>query len=212
MTPAKELGYKVGDTFVLRNGDRMVCVDEKSLSWLSSYSQGWAIYGVDPNTAHRKWPAWQNWNEDGTCERGRVSQFDIIEVIPAVQHFAPEIGDTIVTAERGEYICVPLDDLKYTNSPDAAFKGVHNWGFSRWRADGYPASETVYDDHIRQAYRVVKIIKKNNKSQNPVKIIKKNNKSQNPVSIPENNLEFRVRVLEKENEILTRLLMKEGKL
>jgi hypothetical protein len=45
-----------------------------------------------------------------------------------------------------------------------------------------------------------------------VKIIKKDNKSKNPVSNPENNLEFRVRVIEKENEILTRLLMKEGKL
>jgi len=122
------------------------------------------------------------------------------KLIPAVQNFAPEVGDTIVTAERGEYICVPLDDLEYTNSPSAAFKGTNEYGFSRWKSNGVPASEMVYDDHIMQAYQVVKIIKK------------KNNKSQNPVSIPENNLEFRVRVLEKENEILTRLLMKEGKL
>jgi hypothetical protein len=170
MTPAKELGYKVGDTFVLRNGDRMVCVDEKSLPWLSSSRSSMPIYGVDPNTAHRKWPTWQDWNEDGTCERGRVSQFDIVEVIPAVQHFAPEIGDTIVTAERGEYTCVPLDDLTDTRSPDAAFKGVLGHGFSRWKSNGEPASEMVIDDDsIMQAYRVVKIIKKDNKSKKSCK-------------------------------------------
>jgi hypothetical protein len=54
-----------------------------------------------PLTAHHEYPAWQNWNEDGSGLRGRVSNFDIIEVIPAVQHFAPEVGDTVVTAERG---------------------------------------------------------------------------------------------------------------
>jgi hypothetical protein len=195
----KKVIANVGDTLVLRNGDRMVCVDEKSLTWIASFNRGWAIYGIDPDNTTEVGGPWQNWNEDGTCERGRVSNFDIIQVIPAVQHFAPEIGDTIVTAERGEYTCVPLDDLTDTRSPDAAFKGVLGYGFSRWKSNGYPASQMVTDDEIMQAYRVVKIIKKTKNSKNP---------ASNPV----NNLEFRVRVLEKENEILTRLLMKEGKL
>jgi hypothetical protein len=84
-----------------------------------------------------------------------------------------------------------MNDRECSNS--AAFKGANKYGFSRWKSNGVPASEMVLDDCLIQAYRVVKIIK-------------------NPVSNPENNLEFRVRVLEKENEILTRLLMKEGKL
>ena len=99
--------------------------------------------------------------------------------------FNPKPGDTIVTAARGNYTCVAKKGSYHGN---ADFYGEsQNGGWSSWMHDGRTEFEAV------AAYRVVEII---------------------PASTPskESTLEFRIRVLEKENQMLTRLLLKEGKL
>ena len=107
--------------------------------------------------------------------------------------FNPKPGDTIVTAARGAYVCVP----KGTYYGRADFYGKQaDGGWVCWMHNGDTWSSTVNNrifPEIDAAYRVVKII--------PA-----------PTQEKESSLEFRIRALEKENQILTRLLLKEGKL
>lgn len=99
--------------------------------------------------------------------------------------FNPKPGDTIVTAERGNYICTEV-------LPNGGFYSecdTYNW--KDWDKNGN--TQDCGNPELENAYRVVKII---------------------PAAVPaqESTLEFQLRVLEKENQILTRLLLKEGKL
>lgn len=108
--------------------------------------------------------------------------------------FNPKPGDTIVTAERGNYTCVARKSSYYGN---ADFYGESaGGGWSSWMHDGRTESEarpTPTKSSVYSAYRVVEII---------------------PASVQaqESTLEFKLRVLEKENQMLVRLLLKEGKL
>lgn len=95
----------------------------------------------------------------------------------------PNIGDTIVTVSRGNYICNVVN-------PDGSFQGSHKSGFNNWNEDGSIQSSCHDPFGVKDYFRVVKIIPKQ--------------------STAVDSLEFRVRVLEKENEMLTRLLLKEG--
>lgn len=106
--------------------------------------------------------------------------------------FNPKPGDTIVTAEGLKYTCVPQDK----DTAGADFFGVSTSGLlESWMTDGRTETETLAGP-LRQRlywpYRAVKIIP--------------------AVQAQESTLEFRIRVFEKENQMLTRLLMKEGKL
>lgn len=99
----------------------------------------------------------------------------------------PEIGDIIVTAERGEYTCSEVN-------PDGSFKGVQGEGFNHWDKYGEGIVRIPKEFQIKEinaAYVVVEVKKPNNLVQKP-----------------ENNLEFQLRVLQKENEFLARLLFK----
>lgn len=108
--------------------------------------------------------------------------------------FNPKPGDTIVTAARGNYTCVAKKGSYYGN---ADFYGQHEaGGWSCWMHNGNTWTSTVNHGNfpeIDAAYRVVEII---------------------PAAVQEqeSDLESRIRVLEKENQMLTRLLLKEGKL
>lgn len=97
--------------------------------------------------------------------------------------YKPNIGDTIVTVSRGNYIC-------NIANPDGSFQGSRKSGFNNWNEDGSIQSAWRDPIGINDEFRVVKIISKQ--------------------STVIDSLEFRVRVLEKENEMLTRLLLKEG--
>jgi len=98
--------------------------------------------------------------------------------------FNPKPGDTIVTAERGNYICTEV-------LPNGFYGecGTYNW--QDWDKNGN--TQDCGDPELENAYRVVEII--------PA-----------AVQVQESTLEFKLRVLEKENQMLTRLLLKEGKL
>lgn len=106
--------------------------------------------------------------------------------------FNPKPGDTIVTAGRGNYTCITKKNTYYGN---ADFYGESAGGWSCWMHNGNTWTSTVDSGtfpEIDAAYRVVEIIP--------------------AVQAQESTLEFRIRVLEKENQMLTRLLLKEGKL
>lgn len=107
--------------------------------------------------------------------------------------FNPKPGDTIVTAARGNYTCVVKKDTYYGNADFYGESADDEW--SCWMHNGNTWLSTVNRvifPEIDAAYRVVEIIP--------------------AVQAQESTLEFKLRVLEKENQILTRLLLKEGKL
>lgn len=180
---------EIGDTLVLRNGERFTCISIQDLkaAGISPYEELGVtkIYGSKPSSG--KYPHWQGYFENGMALSSEITGWDIIEVIPAKKELKIEIGDIIVTKDRGEYVCADI-------RPDGEIHGTRPGGyFNNW--DKYGISPSKYPE-IQEAYQIVEIKK-------PVK---------NPVQKPENNLEFQLRVLQKENEILTSLLLKEGKL
>lgn len=176
---------EIGDTLVCRNGERFTCCAVKDLRevqqhWAQKYldeSGGYlGLYGSDK---------WMHWTPM-LCSRTTNPEWDIIEIIPAKRHFSPQIGDTIVTAERGNYTCSEI----LSNGGFYGKRDNYNW--QNWDKNGATPGNAYPE--IQDAYRVVEII------------------PANPVQPKETDLEARVRVLEKENAMLVRLLMKEGKL
>ena len=103
--------------------------------------------------------------------------------------FNPQIGDIIVTKDRGNYICanyceyVEEKGLDYRESyAQKPICGVSETGFCVWDYDG----KAVLD-----AYNIAKVIPKHQATK-------------------EQDLEFRLKSLELENSMLRSLLRKEG--
>lgn len=117
--------------------------------------------------------------------------------------FNPKPGDTIVTAGRGNYTCVTKKNTYYSN---ADFYGESAGGWACWMHNGNTWTSTVNSGpfpEIDAAYRVVEII--------PA-AVQASSRTLREREAQESTLEFKLRVLEKENQMLTRLLLKEGKL
>ena len=103
--------------------------------------------------------------------------------------FNPQIGDIIVTKDRGNYICanyceyVEEKGIGYNESyAQKPICGVSETGFCVWGYDG----KAVLD-----AYTIAKVIPKHQATK-------------------EQDLEFRLKSLELENSMLRSLLRKEG--
>ena len=106
-----------------------------------------------------------------------------------MKEFNPQIGDTIVTKERGNFICanyceyVEENGIGYNESyAQKPVCGVSESGFCVWDSDGKSGSD---------AYSIAKVIPKHQATK-------------------EQNLEFKLKALELENAMLRMLLRKEG--
>ena len=117
---------------------------------------------------------------------------------PAQKTFNPKPGDTIVTSDAGDWICVSKDDKRFAAYPEYDFFGVQGSYFQGWVADGsVRRAGDDYDSYLYQRYAVKEII--------PAP-------SENLVAIPQENpdLSFNVRLLELENQFLRKLLREKG--
>ena len=187
---------KIGETFICNNGTEFTCCNVNDLTpSQTATARDYAQRGVLGDIIGKaKNGGWMHWNS--SIEGGDESFNWKIKQIN--RQFNPKFGDTIVTAARGNYVCVP----KGAYYGRADFYGKQeDGGWSCWMHDGNTWTSRVNNNtfpDIDAAYRVVEII--------PAK------QAQSPVQAQESTLEFRIRVLEKENQMLTRLLLKEGKL
>lgn len=123
--------------------------------------------------------------------------------LPEVK-FNPKVGDTIICENGQKYICVPIVKDHRSKWNDWTIRGeilrrnedeFGGWqGWQGWYSDGTP-----YKDGTRcpYGYNIVQVL-------SPEESVAKD-----AGTTPE-SLEFRVRVLEKENELLVRLLLKGG--
>ena len=103
--------------------------------------------------------------------------------------FNPQIGDIIVTKDRGNYVCANYCEYVeekgigyYESYAQKPICGVSETGFCVWGYDG----KAVLD-----AYNIAKVIPKHQATK-------------------EQDLEFRLKSLELENSMLRSLLRKEG--
>ena len=106
--------------------------------------------------------------------------------------FNPQIGDTIVTKEKGNFICANYCEYVEENGIDyyesyaqKPVFGVSEAGFCVWDYDGKSGADEF------DAYNIAKVIPKHQATK-------------------EQDLEFRLKSLELENAMLRMLLRKEG--
>ena len=171
----------IGDTIVCNNGQVYTCC---ALSDLTDEQRGVAESRRESGTLGdiigKLSTGWMHW--DSSIDGGEESfNWKIKEIF---REFRPKIGDTIVTAERGNFICSEV-------LSDGGFYGKRDdCSWQNWDKNGVPP--WIVYPKIQDAYRVVEIIP--------------------AVQAQESTLEFRIRVLQKEVQMLTRLLLKEGKL
>lgn len=109
----------------------------------------------------------------------------------------PNIGDTLVCRNGKRYVCCKLEELHEVQQVLAEYSLLNYGGYlgtsingewMHWKPDLNSTTNSP-------EWKVVEIIPR-----------------ATPEQVKESTLEFRIRVLEKENQMLTRLLMKEGKL
>lgn len=127
------------------------------------------------------------WDED---------YFDLYQE-PAQKTFNPKHGDVIVTEGEGNWVCVDKTDSRYFGYQDYDFIGVNDYGFTAWMANGNAHRGYNPAPHIYDKFRIKEIIPAS---------------SNNSVAIPQENpdLSFKVKTLELENQMLRKLLRREG--
>lgn len=104
---------EIGDTLVCRNGERFTCC---AVADLREVQQHWAQKYLDESGGYLGMYGSDNWMHWTPMLRSRTAnpEWDVVEITPVKCHFSPQIGDTIVTAERGNYICVIADGAHLT--------------------------------------------------------------------------------------------------
>ena len=114
----------------------------------------------------------------------------------AAPKWNPQIGDTIVCENGTEYICegiFPATERGWAFCGKRSSIQCYRW--QGWYSNGSPNKS---GERCAYGYDIAKIIPKGQPKE-----VQSNSTSPD-------NLEFRIRVLEKENELLTRLLLKGG--
>ena len=187
----KEFNPQIGDTIVTKERGNFICanyeeyIESKDLSYRPEYASA-HIFGV------RKYgDGFMTWNENGRCLE---EKYCIVEIIPQKKTFHPNPGDTIVTKEKGNFICGNYKEYVESKGIGYAFEyyasrpicGVRDSGFNTWDEYGKCRNE---------AFNIVEIIP----AQKPeIKIT---------VEISQ---ESKIKTLELENAMLRMLLRKEG--
>lgn len=137
---------------------------------------------------------------DNGCEWDE-DYFDLYQE-PAEKTFNPKPGDIIVTEGQGAWICADRSDKRFSMYQDYDFFGVRGSQFQAWVSDGKAYIDSIAEDvaHIYGPYNVKAIIPAFSGCTKDAKTSSQEGK----------DLDFKIKALELENQMLRMLLRREG--